>query len=157
LLLDAEVLFVTRSESTLMPEQIILYGRPGCFMVGAAKRTLERANATFEYINIHRNEAARKRVREINNGNESVPTLEFPDETVLTEPSTDELKQKLEEMGYSVAASKTKNHGGGILVLSVAGIIMVVVGIIVDEVALIGVGVCFLLLPVLLQIVRLWV
>lgn len=35
-------------------------------------------------------------------GNESVPTLLFPDGSTLTEPSVGELKAKLESLGYEV-------------------------------------------------------
>lgn len=45
---------------------------------------------------------AAARVRAINQGRESVPTLGFPDSASLTEPSPQELKAGLEAMGYNV-------------------------------------------------------
>lgn len=39
-------------------------------------------------------------MRTINDGNESVPTLAFPDKTTLTEPSRAELQAKLLEYGF---------------------------------------------------------
>jgi hypothetical protein len=97
---------------------------------------------------------ARKRVQEINNGDESVPTIEFPDGEILTEPTTDELRQKLEELGYAVPEPKDRKRGDPSLMLSVAGLIMVVVGLFADENALIGVGIAFLLLPIFLRLLR---
>lgn len=64
-----------------------------------------RVGAEYEYINIHQDELARERVREINQGYESVPTLEFADGSTLTEPSANELRKKLESLGYRVPLS----------------------------------------------------
>ena len=55
----------------------------------------------FERKPLHRHAAA-ARVRAINNGNESVPTLVFPDGSTLTEPTVGELQSKLESLGYKV-------------------------------------------------------
>ncbi len=85
-----------------MSEKIILYGKPTCPMVPGARFALERANAEYEYVNILADAEARTRVQEINNGNESVPTLEFPDGSTLTEPSGGEIKHKLQSMGYEI-------------------------------------------------------
>jgi mycoredoxin len=60
---------------------------------------LDRAGASYEYVDISRDDVARQRVREINEGLESVPTLEFPDGDTLTEPSLRELEEKLEGLG----------------------------------------------------------
>ncbi|MEJ2012665.1 MAG: glutaredoxin domain-containing protein [Anaerolineales bacterium] len=60
---------------------------------------LDRAGVKYEYVNIRQDEAARARVRAINAGCESVPTLVFPDGTSLTEPSKEELEQRLASLG----------------------------------------------------------
>jgi mycoredoxin len=91
-----------------MTERIILYGTPTCPMVLPVSGILRRAEAPFVYININKDSAAKEIVRSINNGNESVPTLVFPDKTTLTEPSRAELQEKLLEFGY-------KDPGGTIL------------------------------------------
>lgn len=83
-------------------KQIIMYGTPTCPMVLPMKGLLTQAQADYEYIDISKNSSARQRVTEINHGYESVPTFVFPDDTTLTEPSTSEMKQKLQEMGYQV-------------------------------------------------------
>ena len=85
-----------------MSEKIIVYGHPFCPMVMPVLKMLESSDVDFEYINIRQDLEARDRVTEINNGNESVPTLVFPDDSTLTEPSSGELKSKLEEFGYTV-------------------------------------------------------
>ena len=83
-------------------DKIIMYGTPACPSVPPMKSLLNQSDVPYDYINIFNDLTARERVREINHGNESVPTFVFPDGTTLTEPSTGEIKKKLEAMGYKV-------------------------------------------------------
>ncbi len=85
-----------------MPDPIILYGTPTCPMIPPVCGRLQPAGANFQYVDISRDGEARARVREINNGNESVPTLVFPDGTTLTEPSEAQLQARLEAEGLTV-------------------------------------------------------
>jgi mycoredoxin len=87
-----------------MSGEITVYGHPTCPGLGPVKGLLAQSKVKFEYVNIHQDSAAAARVRSINNGNESVPTLVFPDGSTLTEPSVGELKAKLESLGYSVGS-----------------------------------------------------
>jgi len=75
---------------------IIMYGTTWCPDCTRAKRVLERHNITYTWINIEQDAAARTRVQEINGGYMSVPTILFPDGSVLVEPSNSELESKLE-------------------------------------------------------------
>lgn len=84
------------------PSKIILYGHAACPGVGPVKGLLKQAEVPFDYIDIYRDRPAAARVRAINDGNESVPTLEFPDGTTLAEPSVGQLTAKLETMGYQI-------------------------------------------------------
>ena len=86
----------------LVESTIILFGHSTCPSVPPLKGMLSRAEANFDYVDIRRDQAAAARVRSINNGYESVPTLVFPDGSTLTEPSPAQLKGKLESMGYRV-------------------------------------------------------
>jgi mycoredoxin len=85
-----------------MPDVIILYGHPTCPNLGPVKGLLAQTKVKFEYIDIHQDSAAATRVRAINNGHESVPTLVFPDGSTLTEPTVGELQSKLKSLGYKV-------------------------------------------------------
>jgi mycoredoxin len=80
--------------------RITVYGSPACAMVPWVRNVLERADAVYEYVDIHKVLEARERVREINHGYESVPTLVFPDGSTLTEPTRGELQAKLGSLGY---------------------------------------------------------
>lgn len=81
---------------------IIVYGHPTCPGIGPLKGMLAQSDVAYDYIDIQRDADAAARVRMINNGYESVPTLVFPDGSTLTEPSVGELKTKLEALGYRV-------------------------------------------------------
>lgn len=85
-----------------MPDAMIVYGHPTCPNLEPVKGLLTQSKVEFEYIDIHQDSAAAARVRAINNGNESVPTLVFPDGSALIEPTVGELKLKLESLGYKV-------------------------------------------------------
>lgn len=91
---------VENDSAAIVP--ITLYGHARCPQVGPVKRILNGARVPFEYVNIHRDDAAAARVRQINNGNESVPTLIFPDGSTLTEPSVRQLSDSLARFGYQV-------------------------------------------------------
>lgn len=85
-----------------MPEKIVVYGHPACPAVPPVRAMLAHAKVAYEYINIRQDGQAAALVRTMNDGNESVPTLVFPDGSTLTEPSAGVLKRKLEVMGYRV-------------------------------------------------------
>jgi mycoredoxin len=82
--------------------KIIVYGHPACLMVGPVLGMLDQSQVDYEYINIRQQPEASLRVREINNGNESVPTLVFPDGSTLTEPGGWQLRKRLKSAGYVV-------------------------------------------------------
>ena len=90
------------SETAPESTHIILYGHAGCPQLPATRAMLDQSNASYEYVNIRQNDEARQRVREINKGNESVPTLLFPDGSTLTEPLAGALRAKLQSLGYKV-------------------------------------------------------
>ena len=85
-----------------MLDAIIVYGHPTCPNLGPVKGLLKQSKVKFEYIDIHQDSVAAAHVRTINNGNESVPTLVFPDGSTLTEPTVGELQSKLKSLGYKV-------------------------------------------------------
>ena len=85
-----------------MPTPITLYGTPICPGLPPVRGLLAQAKIPYDYIDISRDPAAAAKVRALNDGNESVPTLTFPDGSSLTEPSAGQLKEKLEGLGYQV-------------------------------------------------------
>jgi mycoredoxin len=108
-----------------MSGKIIVYGHPTCPALGPVKGLLTQSKVKFEYIDIHQDSAAAAHVRAINNGDESVPTLVFPDDSTLTEPSVEELKAKLESLGYKVGPVAWL-IGNAWLIFIIAGVLIAV-------------------------------
>jgi mycoredoxin len=96
---------MTQTDPPTSEQQIIAYMHNACPMWPPVKGMLERTGVHYVSINIHEDIDARERVRDINNGYESVPTLVFPDGDTLTEPGTGELRNALEARGYRVPLS----------------------------------------------------
>jgi mycoredoxin len=75
--------------------EIIMYGTTWCGQTRRARALLDKNNIPYRWIDIDIELDARKIVEEINNGYRSVPTIIFPDGSHLTEPSNQELAEKL--------------------------------------------------------------
>ena len=137
-------------------EPIILYGSYTCPQIAPARNVLERANASYECVNISRDSAARARVREINDGYESVPTLAFPDGTTLTEPSTSALEAKLNSLDYSVPSASVldslKVYAANPIVIPV-GVMALVLGLTMENAAFTTIGIV-LLIVMLVSMIR---
>lgn len=113
-----------------MPEKTIVYGHPACPALGPVQALLAQSNVPFEYIDIHQDTAAAERVRVINDGHESVPTLVFPDGSTLTEPTVGQLQAKLESLGYKVGlVAWLAGHSRFIFFLSLGILIAILITI----------------------------
>lgn len=75
--------------------KIIIYGTSWCGGTSRARRVFEEENIEYEWVDIDRDEAAARFVESVANGFRSVPTIVFPDSSVLVEPSTYQLREKL--------------------------------------------------------------
>ncbi|NOK60325.1 MAG: mycoredoxin [Chloroflexi bacterium AL-W] len=76
-------------------QQVTIYGTAWCSDCKRAVRVLDQHNLDYNYINIEQDEAARQYVEEVNNGNQSVPTIVFFDGSIMVEPSSAKLTEKL--------------------------------------------------------------
>lgn len=74
---------------------ITYYGAPWCPDCMRAKRILDEQGVEYEYINLEENPEAAQEVERINKGMQSIPTIVFPDGSVLVEPSNEELREKI--------------------------------------------------------------
>lgn len=75
--------------------QILFYGTRWCFDCRRARRIFDANSIPYEYIDIDSDFTGRRFVEETNHGNRSVPTIVFPDGSILVEPSDEDLKEKL--------------------------------------------------------------
>lgn len=83
-----------------MNEKMIVYGTEWCGDTRRAKKILNEYQIDYEYINVERDSEAEKIVKQINNGFRSVPTIIFPDGSIIVEPSNEELKSALIQHNY---------------------------------------------------------
>jgi len=70
---------------------IIMYGTEWCKDCKNSKNVFKTLNISYQWIDIDKDKTAKEFVRSINNGNCSVPTIVFPNGTILVEPSDDVL------------------------------------------------------------------
>ena len=76
------------------PSQIVMYSTEYCPDCHRAKAFFETNGIQYLKVGLEGNEEATHFVMDINNGYRSVPTIVFPDGSVLVEPSWAQLKQK---------------------------------------------------------------
>ncbi len=79
-------------------QTITMYAAEWCGDCRRAKRVMDSLNVPYTYINIDDDEAAAAEVVRINQGSRSIPTIIFPDGSVLVEPSNSVLTQKLVDL-----------------------------------------------------------
>lgn len=74
---------------------MLIYTTTWCGYCQRLKAQLGREGIDFKEIDIESSPDAAARVRAVNDGNETVPTVEFDDRTTMTNPSIGEVKAKL--------------------------------------------------------------
>jgi mycoredoxin len=75
--------------------EIILYGTTWCGMTTRARSLLDQNKIKYRWVDIDADTEAGKLVEKVNKGFRSVPTIVFPDGSILVEPSNSELAKKL--------------------------------------------------------------
>ena len=81
-----------------MTASLTMYTTSWCGYCVRLKSGLDRAGIEFTEVNIEQDENAATRVMEVNGGNQTVPTLEFPDGSALTNPSVRDVQEKLAQL-----------------------------------------------------------
>ncbi|GAA3108583.1 mycoredoxin [Kribbella aluminosa] len=72
-----------------------MYSTPWCGYCLRLKGQLKRAGIEFTEVDIEQVPEAAKIVEQVNNGNQTVPTVVFPDGTAMTNPSLAQVAEKL--------------------------------------------------------------
>jgi mycoredoxin len=89
----------SRSVSSTPPDSIVstvtMYSTVWCGYCRRLKDQMDREGITFEVVDIEHDAAAAELVMSVNGGNQTVPTLVFPDGSALTNPSIKDVKAKL--------------------------------------------------------------
>ncbi|MGL4172657.1 MAG: mycoredoxin [Actinomycetota bacterium] len=75
--------------------QVVMYSTTWCGYCRRLKILLDGAGVTYTEVNIEEDPAAATFVENANGGNQTVPTVLFPDGSVATNPSFAEVQKKL--------------------------------------------------------------
>lgn len=75
--------------------QIVLYTTSWCPDCHRAKYLLDEYGVAYIDIDVEQDQEALAFVKQVNNGNRVVPTIVFPDSSILVEPSNKQLAEKV--------------------------------------------------------------
>ncbi|MEV6828341.1 glutaredoxin domain-containing protein [Amycolatopsis sp. NPDC051102] len=75
--------------------KLTVYGASWCPDVKRSRALLDREGVEYSYVDVEADEAAERRVRELQDGARRIPTIVWEDGTFLVEPSDDELSARL--------------------------------------------------------------
>jgi mycoredoxin len=77
---------------------LTMYSTSWCGYCFRLRSQLDREGIAYEVVDIERNPAAAEYVMGINGGNQTVPTVRFPDGSALTNPTIVQVKAHLERV-----------------------------------------------------------
>ena len=83
------------NQNNTNPALIVMYTTAACSECFRAKAFFDAHDIDYLGIGLEGNTEATEFVMRVNNGLQSVPTIVFPDGSVLVEPSWEQLKQKI--------------------------------------------------------------
>jgi mycoredoxin len=75
--------------------QLIMYTTPWCGFCRNLKKQLARDGIELAEVDIEQDPAAAEFVMSVNGGNQTVPTVVFPDGTILVNPSAAQVRERL--------------------------------------------------------------
>ena len=76
-------------------DRVVMYSTPWCGYCHRLKGQMSRVGIEFDVVDIEQQPDAAELVMKVNGGNQTVPTLVFPDGSALTNPSLAEVQAKL--------------------------------------------------------------
>lgn len=76
-------------------KKIVMYTTSWCSDCHRAKYILDEYGIPYDNIDVEKNADGMAYVKEVNNGNRVVPTILFPDGSILVEPSNKVLAEKV--------------------------------------------------------------
>lgn len=79
---------------TRQPSQIVMYSVDWCPDCKRAKFFFKRNNIPVIEVNVDADNQAEAFIKQLNSGSRSVPTIVFPDGSLLVEPSNEALQEK---------------------------------------------------------------
>ena len=84
-----------KGQETRVSQRVTMYTTQWCGFCRRLKAQLAREGIEVAEVDIERDPAAADYVMSVNGGNQTVPTIVFPDGTALTNPSAAEVREHL--------------------------------------------------------------
>jgi mycoredoxin len=81
-----------------VPEPLTMYTTPWCGFCRRLKSQLGREGIEVREVDIEADPQAADYVMSVNGGNQTVPTMVFPDGSALTNPSVAQVKERLSQL-----------------------------------------------------------
>jgi len=81
---------------------LTMYSTTWCGYCRRLKTMLDREGIAYTEVNIEQDPAAAEFVMSVNGGNQTVPTVRFPDGSTMTNPSLAHVKERMAEIGSGV-------------------------------------------------------
>ena len=78
-----------------MPAPMTIYSTPSCGYCHRLMKQLDREGVGYAVVDIEQDPSAADYVMSVNGGNQTVPTVVFPDGSALTNPSAKEVTARL--------------------------------------------------------------
>ena len=78
-----------------MSGEVVMYSTTWCGYCRRLKSMMQREGIAYREVDIEQDESAAGYVMSVNGGNQTVPTVVFPDGSALTNPSIAQVKSKL--------------------------------------------------------------
>ena len=74
---------------------LTIYSTSSCGHCHRLRAQFDRENIAYQVVDIENDPKAAEYVKSVNGGNETVPTVEFPDGSALTNPTLPEVRARL--------------------------------------------------------------
>jgi mycoredoxin len=84
-----------REVRTRVSTTVTMYSTPWCGYCHRLRAQMDREGIAYEVVDIEAHPEAAEIVMSVNGGNQTVPTVVFPDGSALTNPSVAQVKEKL--------------------------------------------------------------
>lgn len=81
-----------------MSASFTMYSTPWCGYCHRLRGQLDREGITYDVVDIEQQPEAAALVEQVNNGNQTVPTLVYSDGSAMTNPSLAQVKDKLAQL-----------------------------------------------------------
>lgn len=86
---------VTAEQHDESADELVVYGTGWCPDVRRSRAVLDGAGVAYRYVDLDADSEATRLVRRLQHGRRRIPTLVWPDGSVLVEPRDEELRARL--------------------------------------------------------------